>query len=243
MASPTLLGLPLEIRFEIYDYLLVLSPLPNFADHSYLSRPAVHTAILETCRPTNYEATPILYRDNTFRLERVSAKCPDTNGSGVRISLRTHMKAVPFDVVHKYGIRNFLLQWSLNTHPFCMEQYQFSKECVRKALSGARSVTLNILVAGVLDAGCTSALEALEGVRDVEHVDIRGAAEEIKEYTDGLRTLMMGSGPVETSSEVDALAIANKTTTIPLAVTSCLKAAAQQNRDSLTRNGRMEVLA
>ncbi|KAK5657281.1 hypothetical protein OQA88_3343 [Cercophora sp. LCS_1] len=88
--GPTLLTLPLELRFQIYTHLLVLPTTPTAFDyttalyslysspttsslhHPSASRrdddtpPRIYPAVLRVCRQTHAEAIPVLYRLNTF---------------------------------------------------------------------------------------------------------------------------------------------------------------------------------
>jgi hypothetical protein len=64
--------IPIEIRNQIYEYLLVNPDLcspeifPSSSFHKQIDRYYLSPSILGTCRQTNDEATPILYERNTF---------------------------------------------------------------------------------------------------------------------------------------------------------------------------------
>lgn len=212
--APTILTLPLEIRLQIYGYLLTLTPLPIYRDSLPSSRPLIHPAILLVCRQINMEATPRLYLQNTFTILQpilqppaleplkrtdLESSCPSEPAYGIH--LRGHMKPVSLSVAQKHSARRFLLQWRVDR--------AFGQACVdgeasramRKILSGADAVTVQMLLA---DACFVSqrpeALKVLETVRGVAEVEMRTVAPKIEAYATWLRGAMMS--PV--GSEVKA---------------------------------------
>lgn len=70
MASSLFL-LPVELRLEVYRYLLIASSQPLILHPSIQGsqfRGEFHTAILRTCKTMYSEALPLLYDENTLRI-------------------------------------------------------------------------------------------------------------------------------------------------------------------------------
>lgn len=203
MSPPTLLTIPLEIRLQIYAHLLTLSPLPIYADCLPSSRPLIHPAILLVCHQTHHEATPILYRSNTFSLrqDRIAAserppKTFDTLPQQVptplvHLLLRPRMKATPREVARKHGVRRFLLQWRKDAPTArAGKTDKVLWGDVREVLTGAESVTLQLLVGDVLQGSRARRLESLEGVRGVKKFEAIGATKGMEDYLEWLRGAM-----------------------------------------------------
>ena len=67
----SLLGLPTEIRQQIYSYLLISDQPLTIYTYCPPYRPSngIHPAILRTCKTTHIEAMSLLYNFNIFRLD------------------------------------------------------------------------------------------------------------------------------------------------------------------------------
>lgn len=93
----TFLNLPLEVRDQIYTYLLTVPSVPShdeaLGNHNFRARAAasarLHPAILSVSRQTHAEALPVLYARNTFechhfflaRYTRLYDPCPTTTAT------------------------------------------------------------------------------------------------------------------------------------------------------------------
>ena len=211
---PAILTLPLEIRLQIFGYLLTLTTLPIYRDSLPSSRPLIHPAILQVCRQTNTEATPLLYLQNTFivlqpALQRpaleplkrtdLEASCPSEPAYGIH--LRRHMKPVPLSVAQKHGAWRFLLQWRMDRATGGASVDGEASNAMRKILSGADAVTVQMLLADALFVSPKpEALRMLETVRGVAEVEMKAVAPKIEAYATWLRGAM--TSPV--GSEVKA---------------------------------------
>jgi hypothetical protein len=128
----TLLDLPVEIRLEIYDLLLV-SPLDRDQKTSWAITKAykkitVQVNVLRTCKQVYYEAVSILYSRNLFRiaspkesLEFISQIGP-ANAKNIRsmfiavyntVGLAEWMKFFDVLVEQVTGLRSLELHWSV----------------------------------------------------------------------------------------------------------------------------------
>lgn len=103
------------------------------------------------------------------------------------------MKATPLDVARKHRVRKFLLSWRRDPPSVDPSLDEAAKEDVAEVLTGAESVTLQLVEA------CTAYfrgrpgrnLELLWGVREVSKVEFMGATRGVEEYLEWLRGVMM----------------------------------------------------
>lgn len=107
MANPTLLGLPLELRWKILRYCLVIGiaqiPSPAFGEPFRIGEPEASSQLLRVCKQIYNEAFPILYQENiifcrnaTYLESFVSQKAPSSRSMirHVCISGRTHNRLI-----------------------------------------------------------------------------------------------------------------------------------------------------
>ena len=174
------LQLPLELRLEIYAYLLIL-PENAVYNYNYYTHRAntAHTTLCPQILLVNWqincEATDLLYKKNTFlahpslltafpRLpplpNPVSSQVAASQIRRVRLRLR--------------------LDWDL----------PFKAEDVKSALSGMERVEIQIVQKTFLGVGCGN-LKVLEGVRGVGEVKIWGSTTGFEKYVHWLEETMM----------------------------------------------------
>ncbi|KAK0392418.1 hypothetical protein NLU13_1913 [Sarocladium strictum] len=186
--SPLLL-LPVELRLQIYTYLL--SNLTTASSHtskrissSSTTTTPINAAILLVNRQLNSEATPILYSQNTFlahpslltSFPRLLPSLPPIREPSVLGLIRR---------VH-FTIR-------LDIDP------AFSAEAARIAFSGLEELTIELAQGYFLGAGCQN-LRALESVRGVRRVNICGSTMGFELYLGWLRGVMMSEPGVKVDS-------------------------------------------
>lgn len=172
------LDLPLEIREQIYTYLLANrlpdSRTPSWPDVDYPPM-TLHPAILAVSHQTHQEALPILYSQNTFRAHptllasfpslyhpspTTSSQLPQLSEStcpGVRL------------------IRRWYLRVRLDCGPF------WDAEAVERSFTGAEEVTLQLWQSMFLECG-NEVLRGFEGVRGVRRVRIWGSTSGMEGY-------------------------------------------------------------
>ena len=173
-----LLALPIELRLEMYNYLLVprRSASP-FNSRTTLSSLDIHTSIIFTCRHLHHEALLVLLAQNTFHAH------PSLLTTFPRL-LPSHPPVLspallPF-------IRRVYLPIRLDTL-----DAPFTADAARSSLSGLQTLTVELKSGGVfLGAGCGNlrALELVRGVRDVRFV---GSTLGFEAYLKWLRGAMM----------------------------------------------------
>ncbi|KAF2087794.1 hypothetical protein K490DRAFT_18988, partial [Saccharata proteae CBS 121410] len=176
-----LLRLPAELRIQIYSDLLTSPHIPslrrlaarNYFSTSVLPGPAVHTNILCTCRQIFWEATPILYGENSFAAHpQLLTKMPflvDKSRPIVQSSAAQR-------------IRRWSLNVRLDTDPL------FSLEDATRAFSGAEEVEIDVWQAQ-FEACDYSVLRLFEGVRGVGRARVKGSVE--RGFASWLELVMM----------------------------------------------------
>jgi hypothetical protein len=172
LPKPAFLDLPVEIRLEIYKYLLLIPPY-NILQ---VVRPStkLHVALLRTNRKIHDEATPILYSQNTFVAHRaLLASFP---------SLRRWYPPVKEPSVIS-RIRRFHVRVRLDCDP------NYDADSVTAAFSGKDELTVEVSRAMILGASY-SALRRFEGVRGVRKVKIFGSITGIEGYVAWLEDSM-----------------------------------------------------
>ncbi|KAH8179642.1 hypothetical protein LIA77_01161 [Sarocladium implicatum] len=174
----SLLLLPVELRLEIYYYLL--TPTPSAAgstSRTTLASLDIHPSILLTCRLLHQEALPILFSQNTFHAHPsllttfprlLPSLSPICSPSLLPLISRVH------------------LTFRLDTL-----DAPFAKEAAKASLSGLDTLTVELKSGGVfLGAGC-GRLRALEEVRGVGEVNFIGSTLGFEAYLGWLRKAMM----------------------------------------------------
>jgi len=155
---------PLELRLEIYIYLLVHPPskrIPMFPPHHGNSShdQRLHPAILLTNRQINAEGTPILYGQNTFLAH------PTMLSDFPR--LRPNFPPVR-EVTVLPQIRRFLVRVRLDCDA------NVDREAVTRAFSGVEELVVDVWQAMFLGAD-NEALKVFEGVRGVRRARVTGS--------------------------------------------------------------------
>lgn len=177
--SPSFLTIPLEIRLQIYAYLLLASSAPASYSHFYTTK--IYTPILLASRLTNHEATPILYRHNTFTAH------PSLLASFPRLRAAFPPITQPYPVSL---IRRFHLTLRLDCDP------GFTADAATAAFSGRDALTLHLTQSSFLGVGCAN-LRLFEGVRGVRRVKIGGSTTGFEAYIAWLEGVMMADKGVD----------------------------------------------
>lgn len=203
MGSASFTILPIEIRLEIYSYLLHLPPISREEDYCYrnqttlpsppssyssssLASPAaiaaisskgpsrVHAAILAASRQIHGETMPILYSENTFIAH------PSMLTSFPR--LRTWYPPVRESTVLPL-IRRFHLQLRLDC------DLPFSLDRMVSSFSGVEELNIDVVQSVFLGVGYSN-LQAFEALRGIKSVTIRGSTTGFNSYIAWLEEIM-----------------------------------------------------
>ncbi|KAI1847198.1 hypothetical protein JX265_011873 [Neoarthrinium moseri] len=182
---PTLLGLPLELRMEIYTYLLTFQEpakpsSPDSGSRTPERRPApLHPQILRVCAQTYAEAHALLYRLNTFQAH------PSLLASFPR--LRAWHDPVAAAAMVPL-IRRFRVRVRLDIDA------PFTREEATRAFSGMELVEIEVWQAVYRGAG-REVLSRFEDVRGVRTAKVTGSLSGFEEYAGWLEQEMMkGTG-------------------------------------------------
>ena len=173
--------LPAELRNQIYDELLCLET-PNLKelaqlDHHLDTPPALHPAILSTCRRIHEEATDLLYTTHIFHAHpSLLASLPHLASSAQPVIYPT--------VLSK--IRRWQLTIRLDTDP------RFTTSQATAAFSGAEYLEIRVWQSMFDGADC-SVLKLFLGIRGVKVAKVGGSAN--PELARWLEKRMMG--PIE----------------------------------------------
>ncbi|KAI1126066.1 hypothetical protein F5Y10DRAFT_220661 [Nemania abortiva] len=207
---PTFLNLPLEIRLEIYSYLLTaqstpsppppsLPPIdttsPTLPSSYSSSSPSLsssssplHPSILRTCRQLHAECIPVLYGTNTFLAHTsLLATFPSFFAPGSHQQPRRAYAPVRSphlaSLVTRYRVRV-----RLDAEP------QFARDDVTAQFSGKAEVVIEAWQAEWRGAG-PDVLRLFEGVRAVRTATVTGSTSGFEEYARWLeRAMMAGVG-------------------------------------------------
>ncbi|KAJ4141273.1 hypothetical protein NW768_000484 [Fusarium equiseti] len=166
------LDLPVEIRLEIYDQLLITAP------YTRCGRPCpeqkVHASLLRTNRQIHDEATDLLYGSNTFLSH------PTLLTSFPR--LRNWYGPVKESSVIP-NIRRFHTQVRLDV------DLPYDADAVTKAYSGLDELTIDVVQSMFLGVGYRN-LRMFEGVRGVKKVSVTGSTTGFEDYVEWLKMAM-----------------------------------------------------
>ncbi|ETS80130.1 hypothetical protein PFICI_07659 [Pestalotiopsis fici W106-1] len=169
------LSLPLEMRWEIYTYLLFLVDPINTAGHSHPSNPKVYPQILSVCRQTHWEAHEMLYRLNTFLAH------PSLLTSFPR--LREDYSPVVSSAMASL-VRRAVLRVRLDIKP------GFTRAAAAESLSGLEHLEVEVWQADYRCAG-REVLELLEDVRGCRSAVVSGSTGGFQCYARWLEETMM----------------------------------------------------
>lgn len=188
--------LPAEVRLQIYAYLLQLPPIaptnPHDDDDDEAACPRVSAAILRTSRQIHAEAAPVLYGANTFIAH------PSLLAGFPR--LRPWYAPVCAAALLP-RIRRFHLTLRLDCG------LGFDRGRAAAAFSGAEELHVRVVQSVFRGAGFDN-LAALEDVRGVRRLTIRGSTTGFEGYVDWLARVMqspLGAGvgePVPLEADV-----------------------------------------
>lgn len=172
--------LPVEVRLQIYAYLLHLPSLAA-ADPHQESR--VSAGILRASRQIHDEATPLLYTDNTFLAH------PSLLAGFPR--LRSWYAPVCAAALLP-RIRRFHLTLRLDC------DLPYDRQRAAASFSGAEELHVQVTQAAFLGAGYEN-LRTLEDVRGVQQLTIRGSTTGFESYIAWLSQLLQS--PMGTKAE------------------------------------------
>lgn len=177
--SPFLNLLPLELRLEIYAYLLVHpqgipAATPSGRSKKSGNEKELHPAILLVNRQINAEGTPVLYGKNTFLAH-------PTMLSGFP-RLRADFAPVKEAAVLP-RIRRFHVRLRLDC------DVGVERDAVTKAFSGVEELVVDVWQT-VFWGADHEALRVFEGVRGVRRVSITGSTTGFDEYARWLEKAM-----------------------------------------------------
>lgn len=184
----TFMTLPVELRLEIYSYLLVLPEEWNPAKQA--APPALYPEILSACQQTYEEALPMLYKPNKFT----------AHPNFLTTIPRLHKTRSPVYASHLGGlIRRFYLPVRLDADP------AFDEEKATAMLNGLDELDVEAWETQYFVAG-PEALKPLEAVRGVKKARVWGDTMGFTSYARWLeQTMMKAVGePVEPFEEWNA---------------------------------------
>ncbi|KAF3770741.1 hypothetical protein M406DRAFT_223448, partial [Cryphonectria parasitica EP155] len=177
------LDLPLEIRQQIYTYLLIYPP-PD--PHSLLRHPqntssSLHPAILSVSRQIHIEALPYLYAHNAFDCHpSLLTIFPRLYDPGRRTYPRVSEGTCP-------GVR-LIRRWYLTARLDCGPFWD--AETIAGAFSRAEELTVEVRQNIFLGCG-GDVLRLFDGVRGVRRVKIWGSTTGLEGYVRWLEAAMM----------------------------------------------------
>ena len=169
----TFMTLPVELRLEIYSYLLVLPEEWNPAKQA--APPALYPEILSACQQTYEEAVPMLYKPNKFT----------AHPNFLTTIPRLHTTRTPVYASHLGGlIRRFYLPVRLDADP------AFDEERATAALNSLDELDV---VAWETQYGVAGpeALRPLEAVRGGKKAKVAGDTMGFTNYARWLEQTMM----------------------------------------------------
>ena len=198
------LDLPLEIRREVYSYLLVIPDYSKFVGHSISGRRlSAGTGILATCRQINAEAEPVLYGSNLFLADQR------------RLTKLARLRAWsrPFSLPDKLAL---IRRWWLSVPHEMNERvpphlYLSVKQCdwwygpedARAAFTGVEELVLELLYYGPYYPPRLDSLRRFERVRGVKVVRIVNCPEELEGYCGWLKRAMTSPVGSEVQPYID----------------------------------------
>lgn len=163
--------LPVEVRLQIYTYLLRLPTIASSGPHE---ETRVSASILLANRQINHEATHVLYTENIFVAH------PSLLADFPRLrDWYTPVRCA--EVLPR--IRRFYLTVRLDC------DLPFDRHRARAAFSGAEELHIKVSQSVFLGAGYEN-LKTLEDVRGVQRLTIRGSTTGFEGYIEWLTNLM-----------------------------------------------------
>ncbi|KAK4219461.1 hypothetical protein QBC37DRAFT_272667 [Rhypophila decipiens] len=218
-------AIPVEIRLEIYNYLLVLHLQPpqtpslitttstNTPIHSFIdpTSPLLHPSILSTCRQIYHEALPTLYAQNIFLAHESNLTIsphlflplPPTRS---RPHLITPVSVSPSILSPRPNPNIHLIRrWRIRVRLDCGFP-PWPSDDVRRAFSGAEELTIYVYRAMFIGGVGVDVLRRFEGVRGVRKARILGSVLGFERYVQWLEGRMMREveGDDEDEMEGDA---------------------------------------
>lgn len=174
LVPTTFLGLPGEIRNQIYCLLLVL-PDTTSKEIFHVELPLVYPQILSVCKPIHEESKQILYGRNLFHAHAELL----TGLPRLRIDYDTVKSVEMISLIRRYRIRV-----RLDCDP------NFSAKQAEDSFSGMEELFLQAFQAQ-FGGSDFSVLRLFEGVRGVKRVTISGSINAFPEYAKWLQARMM----------------------------------------------------
>ena len=137
-STPIFLAIPLEIRYQIYSYLLINTSLVNLSAQRAVN--PLQNGLVRACRQTFSEMIEYYYANNTFLLSLV--KSPETMSALLqRLSGVQHLQLEIGDLVFSPTDRAFFLQ------AYMQQRCDWFLKTLRQAKQGQKGRFLKTLVA------------------------------------------------------------------------------------------------
>ena len=137
-STPNFLVIPLEIRYEIYSYLLINSSVINMSAQRMVN--PLRNGLVRACRQTFSEMIEYYYANNTFLLSLVNS--PDTEPALLRrLGGVKHLQVEFGDLVFSPTNRAFSLP------VYTQQRYHWFLKALRRAKRGQEGKFLKTLVA------------------------------------------------------------------------------------------------
>jgi hypothetical protein len=173
MSDNMLLGLPGEIRNQIYS-LLLIAPPPGIPRPLGIS-PQIHPQILRVCRQIHREAIDVLYGKNTFIAHyALLSSLPQ---------LRPWHCPV-FSAALVAMIKRYHIYVRLDCDPM------FTAETIRDAFTGMEELTIEVFQSQ-FGSSDNTVLRLFEGIRGVKRARVFGSITAFPEYIIWLENAMM----------------------------------------------------
>lgn len=186
MAPPSFLTLPPEIRYQIYEELLVTTYILDTRFMAYTTFASLSPQLLAVCRQIHAEAMPILYGRNTFEAHMdLLTDLPYINGFR--------------GLIHDRDTRDLMRRFHVDLDlwpPHCLTILEW-------LYMGALELTIEVYGEPELHPADYSALRRFEIVRGVKKARVYGEVSRFPEYANWLQNSMMA--PL--NSEVEPFAL------------------------------------
>lgn len=180
MSTSNFLGLPGEIRNQIYELLLVI-PIHPSVKQDRSSTSGIHPQIMAASRQTHREASAILYGCNTFiSNESLLTSMPRLRAWHMPVTAPQYVKMIT--------------RYHMHVRLDC--DARFKAEAATTAFSGLDELTVAVWQAQYGSSGY-EVLRLLEGVRRVKKATVSGSVTSFPVYKTWLEVVMMSADGVD----------------------------------------------
>lgn len=188
-----LLDLPVEVRLEIYSYLLITSDYHRLQPIMGGPRLSMGTPLLRTCKQIHAEAAPVLYGCNLLiaDIRRLTKQA------------RLRFRSRPFSEPQMLAM---VRRWWLTVR-LDVEEQEYGPEDASAAFAKADELVLELMTTWSGDGAPwrRAALRPFEAVRGVKSVRIVACPDELEAYVDWLKQSMTSPQGSEVTPYIGSL--------------------------------------